>query len=77
MTTRVQKPAPPKTSRPPLWVVVALVTILLLSGVYAYILYAPCDDTYIYLVYAKNLFAGDGLTFNGMKVQGAMIVLYY
>lgn len=38
--------------------------------VYSRAIYAPCDDTYIYLVYVKNLLAGNGLTFNGMKVQG-------
>jgi hypothetical protein len=32
--------------------------------------YAPCDDAYIFLVYAKNLFSGNGLTFNGDYVQG-------
>lgn len=50
--------------------VVALVCLggaLLLHG---FVLYAPCDDTYIYLVYIKNLLSGNGLTFNGTLVQG-------
>jgi ABC-type thiamine transport system substrate-binding protein len=28
------------------------------------------DDSYISLVYAKNLIQGQGLTFNGMRVAG-------
>ena len=33
-------------------------------------LYAPSDDAYIFLVYAKNLLSGNGLTFNGTLVEG-------
>ena len=47
-----------------------LVAIFALTVLYAWRLYAPCDDAYIYLVYAKNFLNGNGLTFNGMKVQG-------
>jgi len=43
---------------------------------YARHVYAPCDDTYIYLVYAKNLFAGNGLTYNGTNVQGFTSTLW-
>ena len=61
----------------PRWPVIAvLVLIFVVAAVYAYFIYAPCDDTYIYLVYAKNYVAGHGLTFNGMKVQGFTSVLW-
>jgi arabinofuranosyltransferase len=33
-------------------------------------IYAPCDDAYIYLVYARNFIDGNGLTFNGTIVEG-------
>lgn len=57
-------------------VVVALALIFAAASFYAARLYAACDDTYIYLVYVKNLFGGNGLTFNGMKVQGFTSVLW-
>jgi hypothetical protein len=41
-----------------------------LAVIYSRLLYAPCDDAYIFLVYAKNLIQGNGLTFNGMVVEG-------
>lgn len=62
--------------------VAALAAAVVLGGIfaasvfYALRLYAECDDTYIYLVYVKNLFADNGLTFNGMKVQGFTSVLW-
>jgi len=33
-------------------------------------IYAPCDDAYIFLVYAKNFVEGNGLTYNGIFVEG-------
>jgi hypothetical protein len=57
-------------------VVVALGALFAASVFYARAIYAACDDTYIYLVYVKNLFEGNGLTFNGMKVQGFTSVLW-
>ena len=49
--------------------VVALVLFPLLA-IYAWAVYAPCDDTYIFAVYARNLLEGNGLTFNGARVEG-------
>ncbi len=54
----------------------ALAGIYLVALAYSYYLYAPSDDTYIYLVYAKNFLNGNGLTYNGMKVQGFTSVLW-
>lgn len=54
----------------------AVVAAYLLALLYAWLIYAPSDDTYIYLVYAKNYLQGNGLTFNGMKVQGFTSVLW-
>lgn len=48
--------------------IITLLTLVLL--LYSLNVYAPCDDAYIFLVYAKNLFSGNGLTFNGDYVQG-------
>jgi arabinofuranosyltransferase len=33
-------------------------------------IYAPCDDAYIFLVYARNFVEGNGLTYNGILVEG-------
>lgn len=54
----------------------ALLVIFGVAVAYAFYLYAECDDTYIYLVYVKNLFKGNGLTFNGAHVQGFTSVLW-
>ena len=59
-----------------IWAAVALVAISIAGAIYSFIIYAPCDDTYIYLVYVRNLLEGDGLTFNGMKVWGFTSVLW-
>ncbi len=37
---------------------------------YSRLIYAPCDDAYIFLVYATNWLAGNGPTFNGAVVEG-------
>jgi hypothetical protein len=66
----------PKSSNTRVWIPVALAVVYLLSVAYAWLIYAPSDDTYIYLVYAKNFLKGNGLTYNGMKVQGFTSVLW-
>lgn len=58
------------------WTPIVIVLLYLGTLLYAYFLYAPCDDTYIYLVYVKNQLAGNGLTFNGDKVQGFTSALW-
>ena len=37
---------------------------------YVRYLYAPSDDMYIFLVYAKNFIQGNGLTYNSTVVDG-------
>jgi len=44
--------------------------LFLLAGIYSYQIYAPSDDAFIFLVYAKNFINGNGLTFNGAIVEG-------
>ena len=53
-----------------LGVALALAAAFVGALAYSRRLFAPCDDTYIYLVYVKNLLAGRGLTFNGLRVEG-------
>jgi arabinofuranosyltransferase len=53
-----------------------LLAIFLGAVFYSLRLYAPCDDAYIYLVYVKNLINGNGLTYNGMRVQGFTSILW-
>ena len=55
---------------PKIVVAVAIAALFGLAAVYAKKVQAPCDDGYVYLVYVKNLFNGNGLTYNGEKVQG-------
>ena len=55
---------------------VALGVVFAAAVVYARRVYAPCDDAYIYLVYAKNFLAGNGLTYNGIKIQGFTSTLW-
>lgn len=38
--------------------------------VYGWLFRAPCDDAYIFYVYAKNFVQGNGVTFNGMIEWG-------
>ena len=49
---------------------IALFFIATFAISYSRYLYAPSDDAYIFLVYAKNFLQGNGLTFNGMVVEG-------
>ena len=58
----------PENPRVSAWLISGVGILLVL--VYARSLHAPCDDTYIFLVYAKNLLGGAGLTFNGERVEG-------
>jgi len=44
--------------------------------IYGRYLYAPSDDMYIFLVYARNFVDGNGLTFNGMVVEGFTSVFW-
>ena len=50
-----------------LFMLLVLFPIVILYGRY---LYAPSDDMYIFLVYAKNFIQGNGLTYNGTVVEG-------
>lgn len=63
-------------TNPVMWAPLAIAAFYSLAVVGAYMLYAPCDDTYIYLVYAKNYLKGAGLTYNGVKVQGFTSMLW-
>jgi len=47
-----------------------LLGIVIIAVILSRTLYAPCDDAYIFLVYAKNFIHGNGLTFNGTVVEG-------
>ena len=55
---------------------VGLTFISMLVLFYGRHLYAPCDDAYIFFVYAKNFVQGNGLTYNGVFVQGFTSVLW-
>ena len=44
--------------------------------IYGRQIYAPSDDMYIFLVYARNFIEGHGLTFNGMVVDGFTSVFW-
>jgi hypothetical protein len=47
-----------------------------LTVVYAKQIYATCDDAYIFFVYARNLVEGNGLTYNGVLVEGFSSVIW-
>lgn len=51
-----------------LWIICAV--LFPLATVYSWLVYAPCDDAYIFLVYARNFLEGNGLTYNGAQVEG-------
>jgi len=44
--------------------------------IYGWKIYAPSDDMYIFLVYVRNFIAGNGLTYNGMVVEGFTSVFW-
>jgi arabinofuranosyltransferase len=48
------------------------ITLLIFPAaiLYGRYVYAPADDAYIFLVYARNFLEGHGLTYNGMLVEG-------
>jgi len=48
----------------------ALCCLFVLAMLFGRWCYATCDDTFIFLVYARNLVEGNGLTFNGTRVEG-------
>ena len=50
----------------------ALIALLIfpVAILYSRLVYAPCDDAYIYFVYARNFIEGHGLTYNGVHVEG-------
>jgi len=56
-------------------VAVLLLLFALLAG-YALAVHAPCDDAYIFATYARNLLDGNGLTFNGERVEGFTSTLW-
>lgn len=43
---------------------------------HARLIYAPCDDAYIYLVYVRSVLSGHGLTYNGELVEGFSSLLW-
>ncbi len=66
---------PSRTGAPWLLALVGAIIIALFTY-YALRLYAPCDDAYIFLVYAQSLIEGQGLTFNGTRVEGFTSTLW-
>jgi arabinofuranosyltransferase len=57
---------------------IAIIVAVFAAGVlhaWLYRMFQP-DDTFIVLVYAKNLLAGNGLTFNGERVEGFSSALW-
>jgi len=60
-----------------LWPLVAVALVAFpAAAFYGLRLYAPCDDTYILCVYARNFVEGHGLTYNGLVVEGFSTVLW-
>ncbi len=55
-----------------------LISILIfpIAVIYSQYLYAPCDDAYIFFVYARNFVEGNGLTYNGLVVEGFSSILW-
>lgn len=54
----------------------ALAGIFAITFLYGRFVYAPCDDSYIFYVYAQNFVAGNGLTYNGTIVWGFTSILW-
>ncbi|MFQ5417937.1 MAG: hypothetical protein ACE5FL_12925, partial [Myxococcota bacterium] len=50
-----------------LWIMFGIIAA---TVAYSRLLRAPCDDAYIFYVYANNWLAGNGPTFNGARVEG-------
>ncbi len=53
-----------------LFEIIFIPVLILIALIVSIALEIPNDDTYIYLVYVKNLLAGNGLTYNGTVVEG-------
>ncbi len=53
-----------------LFEIVSITVLLAIALIVAINLKITNDDTYIYLVYAKNLLSGNGLTYNGTVIEG-------
>lgn len=51
-------------------VLFVLLVLFPVTVIYGRYVYAPSDDMYIFLVYARNFLEGNGLTFNGTVVEG-------
>lgn len=52
------------------------VLLFAIAVIYGNLIYAPCDDSYIFYVYVKNFLAGKGLTYNGTLVEGFSSILW-
>jgi arabinofuranosyltransferase len=66
-----QKNTPAGVKKFAYWPIFFIVIVLFPVAVaYSWKIYAPCDDAYIFLVYARNFIEGNGLTFNGTIVEG-------
>ncbi len=57
-------------------IIAVMVVLCIVLTVYARMLFAPLDDAYIFLVYARNFVEGHGLTFNGTRVEGVSSALW-
>jgi len=66
----------PQKDLSPLQVFSALAVICIVSSSLGLFMYAPCDDAYIFYVYAKNFAQGHGLTYNGSVVWGFTSILW-
>ena len=53
-----------------LFEIISIPILLLITLAVSVYLKTPNDDAFIFLVYVKNLLAGNGLTFNGTVVEG-------
>lgn len=56
--------------------ILILLLIFPIAIIYGQYLYAPCDDAYIFFVYARNFVEGNGLTYNGLVVEGFSSILW-
>jgi len=56
--------------------IVVILIVFPLAVYYARQIYAPCDDSYIFFVYARNFVEGNGLTYNGTAVEGFSSVIW-
>lgn len=56
----------------------ALIALLIfpVALLHSRLVYTPCDDAYIYLVYARNFIESHSLTYNGVHVEGYTSALW-